>query len=222
MTFTRRQSSSFRFDEASLGQRLKAMHFLGHRRIISTSSLTVTTLLPLISTGLILLSMSKFCSVPCVSVLSFGLGHSFGPIPAPGGWRNLCFVHTPFRKLAPQQGRPEKRLLTLGAGGPHPSCPKTHKQNQVESLMALNKLNLIGFVGADAEAKQTPRDHLTRFFPSRRIASRKNEAGEWQSKPKWHRCVANGKIGGLAVTVKKGSMCTSKANYAAASSKKMV
>ena len=71
--------------------------------------------------------------------------------------------------------------------------------------MTLNRLTLIGFVGTDAEDKTSGKGSPFTVFSVATNSSRKSEAGEWQSKPEWHRCVANGKLVGLASTLTKGA-----------------
>jgi single-strand DNA-binding protein len=71
--------------------------------------------------------------------------------------------------------------------------------------MTLNRLTLIGFVGADAEEKTNSKGSPYTVFSVATNSSWKNEAGDWQSKPEWHRCVANGKLAGFASTLKKGA-----------------
>jgi single-strand DNA-binding protein len=71
--------------------------------------------------------------------------------------------------------------------------------------MTLNRLTLIGFVGADAEEKTNSKGSPYTMFTVATNSSWKNEAGAWQSKPEWHRCVANGKLANFASTLKKGA-----------------
>ena len=71
--------------------------------------------------------------------------------------------------------------------------------------MTLNRLTLIGFLGADAEEKNGNNGSSFTIFSVATKTSWKNADGEWQSKPEWHRCVANGKLAGFASTLKKGA-----------------
>jgi single-strand DNA-binding protein len=71
--------------------------------------------------------------------------------------------------------------------------------------MTLNRLTLIGFVGADAEQKtNSNRSSYTVFSVATKI-SWKNADGAWESRTEWHRCVANGKIAAFAATLTKGA-----------------
>jgi single-strand DNA-binding protein len=71
--------------------------------------------------------------------------------------------------------------------------------------MTLNRLTLIGFVGADAETKTNGNGSAYTVFSVATKTSWKNTAGAWESRTEWHRCVANGRIAGFAATLKKGA-----------------
>jgi single-strand DNA-binding protein len=71
--------------------------------------------------------------------------------------------------------------------------------------MYLNRLTLIGFTGGDAETK-TGNNGVT--FTALSVATKrswKNADGEWESRTEWHRCVAFGKLGEFAASLKKGA-----------------
>lgn len=71
--------------------------------------------------------------------------------------------------------------------------------------MTLNRLTLIGFVGADAEAKANSNGSPYTVFSVATKTSWKNADGTWDSRTEWHRCVTNGKIAGFAASLKKGA-----------------
>ena len=71
--------------------------------------------------------------------------------------------------------------------------------------MTLNRLTLIGFVGADAEEKTNSKGSPYTVFSVATKTSWKNAEGAWDSRTEWHRCVANGKIAAFAATLKKGA-----------------
>jgi single-strand DNA-binding protein len=71
--------------------------------------------------------------------------------------------------------------------------------------MTLNRLTLIGFVGADAEQKANNKGSAYTVFSVATKTSWKNADGAWDSRTEWHRCVANGKIADFAATLKKGA-----------------
>jgi single-strand DNA-binding protein len=71
--------------------------------------------------------------------------------------------------------------------------------------MYLNRLTLIGFIGADAEAKTGNRGSQFTVFSVATKRSWKNAQGGWESRTEWHHCVAFGKLGEFALTLKKGA-----------------
>ncbi|MGD1098268.1 MAG: single-stranded DNA-binding protein [Bryobacteraceae bacterium] len=71
--------------------------------------------------------------------------------------------------------------------------------------MTLNRLTLIGFVGADAEDKTNSKGSPYTAFSVATKTSWKNADGAWESRTEWHRCLANGKVAAFAATLKKGA-----------------
>ena len=71
--------------------------------------------------------------------------------------------------------------------------------------MTLNRLTLIGFLGADAEEKNGNNGSSFTIFSVATKTSWKNVDGGWESKTEWHQCVANSKLAGFAATLKKGA-----------------
>jgi hypothetical protein len=87
------------------------------------------------------------------SVLSFGPGHSFGPISRPA----VCGASAspdgaPSRFWLPHSGPPRKAAPCFGSGGHSLRGAPGYKGRTGES-MYLNRLTLIGFIGADAEVR---------------------------------------------------------------------
>jgi len=70
--------------------------------------------------------------------------------------------------------------------------------------MYLNRVTLIGFIGNDAEKKVAGTTNIAIFSLATKT-SWKNDAGSWESRSDWHRCVAFGKLAGFAGTLKKGA-----------------
>ena len=70
--------------------------------------------------------------------------------------------------------------------------------------MYLNRITLIGFIGSDAERKATNVTNISIFSLATK-ASWKNDAGTWESRTEWHRCVAFGKLADFAGTLSKGA-----------------
>ena len=70
--------------------------------------------------------------------------------------------------------------------------------------MYLNKVELIGFLGRDAETKTTPnRKAVTTFSIATKTSYKKD--GERQERTEWHRVQAWGKLGEYAAAFKKGA-----------------
>ena len=70
--------------------------------------------------------------------------------------------------------------------------------------MYLNRITLIGFIGSDAERKAANSTNIAIFSLATKT-SWKNEAGSWESRTEWHRCVAFGKLADFAATLSKGA-----------------
>jgi len=70
--------------------------------------------------------------------------------------------------------------------------------------MYLNRMTLIGFIGSDAERKVANATNIAVFSLATKT-SWKNEAGPWESRTAWHRCVAFGKLADFAGTIPKGA-----------------
>ena len=69
--------------------------------------------------------------------------------------------------------------------------------------MYLNRITLIGFIGSDAERKAANATNIAIFSLATKT-SWKNDAGSWESRSEWHRCVAFGKLADFAGTLSKG------------------
>ena len=70
--------------------------------------------------------------------------------------------------------------------------------------MYLNRITLIGFLGSDAERKAANSTNIAIFSLATKT-SWKNDAGSWESRTEWHRCVAFGKLAEFAGTLSKGA-----------------
>jgi single-strand DNA-binding protein len=70
--------------------------------------------------------------------------------------------------------------------------------------MYLNRITLIGFLGRDAEKKVSNATNIAVFSLATKT-SWKNEAGTWESRTEWHRCVAFGRLAEFAATLTKGA-----------------
>jgi single-strand DNA-binding protein len=70
--------------------------------------------------------------------------------------------------------------------------------------MYLNRITLIGFLGSDAEKKVSNATNIAVFSLATKT-SWKNDAGTWESRTEWHRCVAFGKLADFAGNLAKGA-----------------
>ena len=70
--------------------------------------------------------------------------------------------------------------------------------------MYLNRITLIGFLGGDAEQKVSNATNIAVFSLATKT-SWKNDAGTWESRTDWHRCVAFGRLAEFAATLTKGA-----------------
>jgi single-strand DNA-binding protein len=69
--------------------------------------------------------------------------------------------------------------------------------------MYLNRITLIGFLSGDAEKKVSNATNIAVFSLATKT-SWKNDAGTWESRTDWHRCVAFGKLADFVGTLAKG------------------
>jgi len=71
--------------------------------------------------------------------------------------------------------------------------------------MYLNRIQLIGFTGKDAESR-TIRNTQKVSFPVATSESWQDENGDWQKKTEWHNCIVwGGKLAAFARTLQTGS-----------------
>jgi len=78
--------------------------------------------------------------------------------------------------------------------------------------MYQNKVNLIGFLGNDAEVHTNNNRSFTVLSLATKSSYKKE--GKYISHTEWHRCVVFGKLSEFAGTLKKAHISRSKANYA--------
>ena len=69
--------------------------------------------------------------------------------------------------------------------------------------MYQNKVNLIGFLGSDAEVRTNDNRSITTLSLATKSSYKKD--GEYISHTEWHRCVIFGKLSEFAGTLKKGA-----------------
>jgi len=101
------------------------------------------------------------------------------------------------------------RAWHLGAGPTRSASPGVTRAafgnfNKTENItMYQNKVTLIGFLGNDAEF----RSNDNRSFSTLSLATKSSykKDGKYISHTEWHRCIAFGKLGEFAGTLKKGA-----------------
>src|SRR5437763_1522559 len=73
-------------------------------------------------------------------------------------------------------------------------------------MFSINRVTLIGFLGRDAETRQTHSDASFTVLSLATNRSWKDPAsGEYKSEVSWHRCVAFGRAGQYAAALTKGT-----------------
>jgi single-strand DNA-binding protein len=76
--------------------------------------------------------------------------------------------------------------------------------NETEiTTMYKNNVQLIGFLGNDAEVRTNDNRSLTRFSLATKSSYKKD--GKWIEHTEWHKCVVFGKLGEFAGSLKKGA-----------------
>jgi len=71
--------------------------------------------------------------------------------------------------------------------------------------MYMNRLTVIGFLGADAETKFTRNGNAFTTLSIATKRSWKDAEGAWASRTEWHRSLVFGKLGEFAALLKKGA-----------------
>src|SRR5262245_51209677 len=119
---------------------------------------------------------------PCSALRSWALLRAFSRARRTA--QLLLHLQCPPGSGSPILVPPEKQLLALGAVALAEKCPRTHGQNR-RTAMTLNRLTLIGFVGADAEAKANSNGSPYTVFSVATKTSWKNADGTWDSRTEW-------------------------------------
>ncbi|MBV8892332.1 MAG: single-stranded DNA-binding protein [Acidobacteria bacterium] len=72
--------------------------------------------------------------------------------------------------------------------------------------MYLNTVTLIGFLGSDADRRQSKNNSTFTVLSIATKASWKNkQTGEWESRTEWHRALVFGPLADFAATLKRGA-----------------
>src|SRR6476661_8372957 len=118
--------------------------------------------------------------------------HCFGALAAPGACEASALPSAPFRFWLPRAGSPRKAASGLGSRA-HSLPGARDRRAEQEKRMYLNRITLIGFLGGDAEKKVSNWTNIALFSLATKT-SWKNDAGTWESRTEWHRCVAFGRL----------------------------
>ncbi len=71
--------------------------------------------------------------------------------------------------------------------------------------MYQNKVNLIGFLGSDAEVHTANNHSFTTLSLATKSSYKDKQSGKYVSHTEWHRCVVFGKLSEFAKTLTKGA-----------------
>jgi single-strand DNA-binding protein len=71
--------------------------------------------------------------------------------------------------------------------------------------MYQNKVNLIGFLGGDAEVRTVNNRNFTTLSLATKSSYKDKKSGEFVSETEWHRCVVFGNLSQFASTLKRGA-----------------
>jgi single-strand DNA-binding protein len=71
--------------------------------------------------------------------------------------------------------------------------------------MYQNKVNLIGFLGGDAEVRNANNRSFTTLSLATKSSYKDKKSGQYVAQTEWHRCVVFGKLAEFAGTLKKGA-----------------
>jgi single-strand DNA-binding protein len=71
--------------------------------------------------------------------------------------------------------------------------------------MYQNKVNLIGFLGGDAEVRNANNRSFTTLSLATKSSYKDMKSGEYVAHTEWHRCVVFGKVAEFAATLTKGA-----------------
>jgi single-strand DNA-binding protein len=71
--------------------------------------------------------------------------------------------------------------------------------------MYQNKVNLIGFLGGDAEVRTASNRSFTTLSLATKSSYKDKKSGQYVSQTEWHRCVAFGKLSEFAGTLTKSA-----------------
>jgi single-strand DNA-binding protein len=71
--------------------------------------------------------------------------------------------------------------------------------------MQKNSVELIGFLGKDAEVKQSNNSNFTLLSVATKESWKNKDTGEYDSRTEWHSVICAGKLGDYAAALQKGA-----------------
>ncbi len=74
-----------------------------------------------------------------------------------------------------------------------------------DKIMYQNKVNLIGFLGGDAEVRTSNNRNFTTLSLATKSSYKDKKSGQYIAQTEWHRCVVFGKLSEFAGTLTKGA-----------------
>src|ERR1700743_798320 len=74
-----------------------------------------------------------------------------------------------------------------------------------DKIMYQNKVNLIGFLGGDAEVRNANNRSFTTLSLATKSSYKDKKSGQYVPQTEWHRCVVFGKLAEFAGTLTKGA-----------------
>jgi single-strand DNA-binding protein len=78
-------------------------------------------------------------------------------------------------------------------------------QRNGDKNMYQNKVNLIGFLGGDAEVRNANNRSFTTLSIATKSSYKDKQSGQYVTQTEWHRCVVFGKLAEFAATLTKGA-----------------
>ncbi len=74
-----------------------------------------------------------------------------------------------------------------------------------DTIMYQNKVNLIGFLGSDAEVRTANNRSFTTLSLATKSSYKDKKSGQYVSHTEWHRCIVFGKLSEFAKSLTKGA-----------------
>ena len=129
--------------------------------------------------------------------------HCFGAFAAPGVCEASALLSHPSGSGSPVPVPPEKQLLVLGAAPTRFRVPETNGQNRRNVCTSTE--SPLSVSSATTPKRKAANATNIAIFSLATKTSWKNDAGSWESRTEWHRCVAFGKLADFAGTLTKGA-----------------